>query len=212
MDATALKTAETKEKIPTKKKRESKPSVKDAAFLTNRELSWLEFNRRVLDEALNDGAPLLERLKFLSIFSGNLDEFFMIRVAGLKERVAEGVDEIFPDGLTATELLAEIRKIVLPMLERQTACLHEDVLPGLAGEGIKIYSQKDLSKAARKKLDEYFTKNVFPVLTPQAVDESHRFPYVSNLSLNVALAVEPDKHIKHGKLEHLYNRRRFVRI
>ncbi|HXG85493.1 MAG TPA: polyphosphate kinase 1 [Pyrinomonadaceae bacterium] len=206
MNQTAQKTAETKDKqdVPL--------PVKDARYLLNRELSWLEFNRRVLEEALDDTNPLLERLKFLSIFSTNLDEFFMIRVAGLKEQVAEGVTTTSRDGMTPAEQLREIRLRLLPMLEQQSNCLHADVLPKLADNGIKIYQFKDLSKGARKKLDDYFLKNVFPVLTPQAVDESHPFPYVSNLSLNVGLAVSPDKNVKHGKLEHLYNRHRFVRI
>ncbi|MDQ6787502.1 MAG: polyphosphate kinase 1 [Acidobacteriota bacterium] len=206
MSQTAQKIVEAKEKP------EAVPSVKDSRFLSNRELSWLEFNRRVLEEALNDQTPLLERLKFLSIFSTNLDEFFMIRVAGLKEQVAEDTGAVSRDGMTPLEQLQEIRRRLLPMLLQQINCLQQDVLPRLAEEGIKIYAQRDLSKAARKKLNDYFLKNIFPVLTPQAVDESHPFPYVSNLSLNVGLAVSPDKHIKHGKLDHLYNRHRFVRI
>lgn len=215
MNQTAQKTAETKdikEKTEKTEKTDAPPPVKDSRYLLNRELSWLEFNRRVLEEALDDTNPLLERLKFLSIFSTNLDEFFMIRVAGLKEQVAENVATTSRDGMTADEQLKEIRARLLPMLEQQINCLQNDVLPQLADNGIKIYRQKDLSKGAAKKLNEYFLKNIFPVLTPQAVDESHPFPYVSNLSLNVGLAVSPDKHIKHGKLEHLYNRHRFVRI
>ncbi len=195
-----------------KEKPDAPVSVKDGRFLTNRELSWLEFNRRVLEEAFDESVPLLERLKFLSIFSSNLDEFFMIRVAGMKEQIADGIVKESPDGMTQSEQLAEIRRRLLPMIEKQMTCLHEDVLPRLADAGIKIYAHKDLSKAARKKLNDYFLKNVFPVLTPQAIDISHPFPYVSNLSLNVGLAVEPDKRAKHGKLEHLYNRNRFVRI
>ena len=206
MNQTAQKTAEPKEKT------EAPAPVKDVRYLSNRELSWLEFNRRVLEEALDDSTPLLERLKFLSIFSSNLDEFFMIRVAGLKEQVAENVQATSRDGMTADEQLREIRARLLPMLDLQINCLQNDILPKLADNGIKIYQQKDLSKGARKKLDDYFKRNIFPVLTPQAVDESHPFPYVSNLSLNVGLAVSPDKDIKHGKLEHLYNRHRFVRI
>ena len=187
-------------------------SVGDPRYLTNREISWLEFNRRVLEEALDDQTPLLERLKFLSIFSTNLDEFFMIRVSGLKEQIAEGINNPSPDGMSAAEQLREIRELVRPMVNQQMKCLNEEVLPQLAENGIKILGYKDLSNADRKKLDDYFLKNVFPVLTPQAVDVSHPFPYVSNLSLNLGLMVEPDKNINHGKIEHLYNHNRFVRI
>jgi polyphosphate kinase len=186
--------------------------VDDARYLSNRELSWLEFNRRVLDEALDETTPLLERLKFLSIFSTNLDEFFMIRVSGLKEQVAEGIRGTSRDGMTALEQLVAIRQRLLPMLADQMRCLNEEVLPQLDAAGIKIVSYKDLNHDEKKKLEKYFSKNIFPVLTPQAVDVSHPFPYVSNLSLNLGLTVEPDKSFDHGKLTYLYNRNRFVRI
>ena len=186
--------------------------VDNPKYLLNRELSWLEFNRRVLEEALNDQTPLLERLKFLSIFSTNLDEFFMIRVSGLKEQIAEGIRGVSRDGLTATQQLRAIREKVPLLLDEQMRCLHEDILPKLSEQGIKIVSYSDLNKDEKKKLERYFHKFVFPVLTPQAVDESHPFPYVSNLSLNLGLIVEPDKTINHGKLHHLFNRHRFVRV
>jgi polyphosphate kinase len=186
--------------------------VEDAKYLFNRELSWLEFNRRVLEEAFDERNPLLERLKFLSIFSTNLDEFFMIRVAGLKEQVEEKVNKTSLDGMTATEQLAGIWEKVPPMIADQMRCLHEEVLPQLAAEGISIDSYHELSKSEKKQLDEYFLKNVFPVLTPQAVDESHPFPYISNLSLNLGVIVEPDEKVSHGNLEYLYTKRRFVRI
>ena len=187
-------------------------AVDDPKFLTNRELSWLEFNRRVLEEALDNTTPLLERLKFLSIFSTNLDEFFMIRVSGLKEQIAEGINNPSPDGMTAAQQLCGIQELVRPMVEQQTLCLQKEVLPQLAEAGIKISTYQKLKSDDKKKLDEYFLKNVFPVLTPQAVDESHPFPYVSNLSLNLGLIVEPDKSFDHGKLKHLFNCSRFVRI
>ncbi len=187
-------------------------SVDNPHFLTNREISWLEFNRRVLEEALNEQTPLLERLKFLSIFSTNLDEFFMIRVSGLKEQIAEGINNPSPDGMSAAEQLREIRELVQPMINQQIKCLHEEVLPQLAENGIEICAYEKINGENRKELDEYFLKNVFPVLTPQAVDISHPFPYVSNLSLNLGLVVEPDKTVSHGKIEHLYDQSRFVRI
>jgi polyphosphate kinase len=187
-------------------------SLDDPNYLFNREISWLEFNRRVLEEALNDKTPLLERLKFLAIFSTNLDEFFMIRVSGLKEQVAEGVRIKSRDGMTPREQLLAIRERLLPMLSEQMRCLTKEVLPQLSDNKIKIVAFKDLEKDEKKRLEKYFLKNIFPVITPQAVDVSHPFPYVSNLSLNIGLIVEPDTDIKHGKLEYLFKQNRFVRI
>lgn len=184
----------------------------DARYLFNRELSWVEFNRRVLEEALERSTPLLERLKFLSIFSTNLDEFFMIRASGLKEQIEEDISECSPDGLTAAEQLDEINKLLRPLLAEQIRCLHEEILPELAAREIVISSYDDLSKDERKRLDHYFLKNVFPILTPQAVDASHPFPYVSNLSLNLGLMIESDKNNKHKGLKHLFNQKRFARI
>lgn len=181
-------------------------------FLLNRELSWLEFNRRVLDEALDESTPVLERLKFLSIFSTNLDEFFMIRVSGLKEQIDQNISELSPDGMTAAEQLAEIRERLRPMLAEQMLCLREEVLPALAEAGITIWNYNALSSDEKKKLDEYFLKQVFPVLTPQAVDASHPFPYISNLSLNLGLMVEPAENLETGRLKHLFNQKRFARI
>ena len=186
--------------------------VEDDARLFNRELSWLEFNRRVLDEAMDDGLPVLERLKFLSIFATNLDEFFMIRVSGIKEQIEEAVSEYSPDGLTATEQLREIGKRLRPMLKKQTAYLGQTVLPELAKAGIAIESYKDLPIKEKKKLDKYFLDNLFPILTPQSVDSSHPFPYISNLSLNLGLFIEPDRQQTQKNLKHLFRQRRFTRI
>ncbi|GIU81050.1 MAG: polyphosphate kinase 1 [Acidobacteria bacterium] len=181
-------------------------------FLFNRELSWLEFNRRVLEEALDKSKPLLERLKFLSIFSTNLDEFFMIRVSGLKEQVLQGIEELSPDGMTATEQLKEIRQKLLPMLAEQSRCLHEEILPALEKQGIRIEPYSSLKKSEKEFLNEYFLSQVFPILTPQAVDASHPFPYISNLSLNLGLMVEPTKNLAPRQIQHLFTQRRFARI
>ncbi|HBB98035.1 MAG TPA: polyphosphate kinase 1 [Blastocatellia bacterium] len=162
---------------------------KQRELLINRELSWLEFNRRVLEEALDHRHPLLERLKFLAIFSSNLDEFFMIRVSGLQETVAAGVTELSPDGMTAAQQLTEISVRLRPMLDAQMRCLNLDILPKLADEGVVIRAYDELSKREKKAANDYFLENVFPILTPQAVDPSHPFPYVSNLSLNLGLMV-----------------------
>ena len=160
-------------------------------LLFNRELSWLEFNRRVLEEALDHAHPLLERLKFLSIFSTNLDEFFMIRVSGLMEELEEEVAELSPDGMSPAEQLREISLRLRPMLAEQLRCLHRDVLPALAGHGVELAPYDELTAAERERADTYFREHVFPVLTPQAVDPSHPFPYISNLSLNLGLMIEP---------------------
>ncbi|HMT07946.1 MAG TPA: hypothetical protein PKA82_08075, partial [Pyrinomonadaceae bacterium] len=178
----------------------------------NRELSWLEFNRHVLDEATDDSLPLLERLKFLSIFSTNLDEFFMIRVAGLMEQLAEGIGELSPDGLTAQEQLNEIYARLRPMLKKQAAYLNDVVLPGLRSEGIAIEPYTSLTAKEKKALDKYFIDNLFPILTPQSVDSSHPFPYISNLSLNLGLVIEPIRPLAAPKLRHLFKQKRFGRI
>lgn len=184
----------------------------DGHLLFNRELSWLEFNRRVLDEALDENLPVLERLKFLSIFSTNLDEFFMIRVSGLKEQIEEGISEPSVDGMTALEQLREIGRRLRPMLKRQASYLTQSVLPELERSGIRIEPYKSLVAKERKKLDKYFRDNLFPILTPQSVDSSHPFPYISNLSLNLGLFIEPNRQATQPNLKHLFRQKRFTRI
>ena len=178
----------------------------------NRELSWLEFNRHVLDEAFDEGLPLLERLKFLSIFATNLDEFYMIRVSGLIEQMEEGVGEFAPDGMTPAEQVKEINRRLKPMLKRQSTFLNNTVLPGLAKEGIAIEPYSQLPVKERKRIDKYFRDYLFPILTPQSVDSSHPFPYISNLSLNIGLHIEPDKNVTPRELRHLFKQKRFTRI
>lgn len=160
-------------------------------LLLNRELSLLEFYRHVLEEALDDSQPLLERLKFLSILASNLDEFFMIRVSGLKETFDQGVTKLSPDGRTPGEQLKEIRERLLPLLEEQMGCLKNEILPALESAKITVVSYDALSEAERESLDAYFIRKVFPVLTPQAMDQGHPFPYISALSLNLGLMVGP---------------------
>ncbi|HEV7700579.1 MAG TPA: polyphosphate kinase 1 [Pyrinomonadaceae bacterium] len=189
-----------------------KKGVVDGPRLFNRELSWLNFNRRVLGEATDDTLPVLERLKFLSIFSTNLDEFFMIRVSGLKEQISEGVGGVSPDGMTAGEQLDELYTRLKPMLELQSSYLQDNVFPALAKDGITIEPYSSLSSKEKKRLDKYFRENLFPILTPQAVDSSHPFPYISNLSLNLGLYIEPDRAMKNPALKHLFRQKRFTRI
>jgi polyphosphate kinase len=181
-------------------------------LLFNRETSQLEFFRRVLEEALDPTQPLLERLKFLTIFSSNVDEFFMIRVSGLKETLDVNVKELSPDGMTQAQQLKEIRAYLLPMLEEQMRALREEVLPAMRDAGILLVSHDSLSLPERQSLKDFFRKKVHPVLTPQGVDPGHPFPYISNLSLNLALTVEPLP--EHGITQSLTGKveRRFVRI
>src|SRR5688572_1404468 len=155
----------------------------------NRELSWLEFNARVLHEALDHRTPLLERLKFLAIFSTNLDEFFMVRVAGLRRQVAAGVTLTPPDGLTPQEQLDAIDRRVQGLLEQQRRVLVEELLPAMAEKGIRLLTMSDLAPSEWRAIDEFFESQVFPVLTPLAVDPGHPFPYISNLSLSLAVEI-----------------------
>jgi len=163
--------------------------------LLNRELSLLQFHRRVLDEALDPANPLLERLKFLAIFASNIDEFFMIRVSGLKEALDDGVTEPSVDGRTPAQQLAEIRTALLPMIATQMSSLRKEILSGLAQQEIEVTTYDALNEIERHLLDSYFAEKVFPVLTPLAVDQSHPFPYISPLSLNLGLMVDtpPDE-------------------
>jgi polyphosphate kinase len=161
------------------------------AALINRDLSLIEFFRRVLDEALNPNIPILERLKFLAILATNLDEFFMIRVSGLKEKVGQRA-EVSPDGYSRPALLTEIRKLISEMVETQMKCLRDNVIPELGRNGIALTEYKSLSDKERSHVDEYFKRAVYPVLTPQAVDPTHPFPYISGGSINIALIVRPE--------------------
>jgi len=154
--------------------------------LLNRELSWLAFNERVIEEAEDTSHPLLERLKFLAISQTNLDEFFMIRVAGLRAQLSAEVTELSIDGLTPGEQLDAARRAVKKMVQRQAKCLVEDLVPRLADAGITISSIGSLDETGRASAGEYFRRTVFPVLTPLAFDPGHPFPFLSNLSLNVA--------------------------
>jgi polyphosphate kinase len=156
----------------------------------NRELSLLEFHARVLEEALDVQNPLLERLKFLSIFSSNLDEFFMIRVSGLKLEIEQAVTTLSPDGLTPQQQLEQVRKRILTLVEKQASCLRSDIFPKLEQAGIEVEKYDSLTRFEKQGLEEYFCEKVFPILTPLAVDPSHPFPYISPSSLNIGLMVE----------------------
>jgi polyphosphate kinase len=167
---------------------ETTPSLSATAPF-NRELSWIEFNRRVLEEALDRRNPLLERVKFLSIFFSNLDEFFMIRVGGIKHQIAARVDKKSPDGFTPFEQLVAVHGAIRPLLEQARSLLLDDLVPALKEQGVALLHYPELSPTQREKLSEYFHSQVFPVLTPLAFDPSHPFPHISNLSLNLAVII-----------------------
>lgn len=168
-------------------------SLRDPQYYFNRELSWLEFNNRVLQEATNPQTPLLERLKFMSIFGSNLDEFFMVRVAGLKQQVNAQVSKLTPDGRTPSEQLEAISQKLRPTVMAQHQHFEKVLRPQLAREGIYLLDYMDLNPEQRTYLQNYFEEQIFPVLTPLAVDPSHPFPHISNLSLSLAVVVkEPE--------------------
>src|ERR1700752_754250 len=186
------------------------PFPAPSQFFFNRELSLLEFHARVLEEALDDRNPLLERLKFLAIFSSNLDEFFMIRVSGLKEELDDS-NVVSPDGLTPQEQLSKTRERVLVLTKEQARCLREEILPQLKDAGLSLISYESLSRHEKESLKDYFMEKVFPILTPLAVDPSHPFPYISPLSVNIGLTVHAPGEVKFSGRRKDGNSR-FVRI
>jgi len=161
----------------------------DLRLYNNRELSWLEFDARVLELAEQDDMPLMERLKFLAIFTSNLDEFFTIRVAGLHDQVDAGLHDPGPDGRTPSQVIDELRERILGLNERQTRCSQTEVRPALAEHGICIVGMDDVGPDERDALNERFRRQIFPVLTPLAVGLGRPFPYISNLSLSLAVLV-----------------------
>ena len=155
----------------------------------NRDLSWVEFNKRVLEEALNPDVPLLEKVKFISIFCSNLDEFYMIRISGLKEQIAANVEEPSIDGLTPIEQLKKVEKMLKPLLKTLDNYWINEIIPALKTSNINLLSYEDINESDREKLTEYFKKEVYPVLTPLAFDPGRPFPYISNLSLSLAILI-----------------------
>ncbi len=164
--------------------------LEDPGLYFNRELSWLQFNARVLELAEEEGVPLLERLKFAAIASNNLDEFFMVRVAGLHDQIDAGIETTLQDGRTPLETIAEIRRIVREHMTRQSLAFGTQLRPALAEHGIRIVGIDEVSAEERKLLDERFRRQIFPVLTPLAVGLGRPFPYISNLSLSLGVLVQ----------------------
>ncbi|WP_431843530.1 RNA degradosome polyphosphate kinase [Calidifontibacter indicus] len=164
----------------------------DDRFL-DREVSWLQFNERVLELANDPAVPLLERVRFLTIFASNLDEFFMVRVAGLKRRIAAGIAVRSASGLEPREVLDAISHAAHELMDQHAYAFHEVIRPALREEGIRILRPDQLTEAERAHVDDYFERRIYPVLTPLAVDPAHPFPYISGLSLNLAVLLENPK-------------------
>ena len=158
-------------------------------FISTASSSWIRFNHHVLEEARDERHPLLERVKFLSIFANNLDEFFMIRVSGLQRQAAKGVLKAPPDGMTASEQILAIEKALIPELDLSFECWNSEILPRLAAAGIFIHEYGELDEGQKQALHTFFVEEVFPVLTPLAFDSAHPFPFISNLSLNLAITI-----------------------
>ncbi|MCB0062387.1 MAG: hypothetical protein KDE19_09735, partial [Caldilineaceae bacterium] len=160
-------------------------STSEAVY--NRELSWLDFNWRVLAEAMDPRTPLLERLRFIAITASNLDEFFRKRVGGLKRQQAAGIANLTLQGWTPDVQLRYIAQAVRPMLQAQTNCLYQDLLPALLEHNVRILDYTELNEAQKAELQAYYKREVYPILTPLAVDPGHPFPFISNMSLSIGV-------------------------
>lgn len=171
------------------------PAEAESAEFLNRDLAWLAFNRRVLHEAVDPRTPLLERVRFLSIFTANLDEFFMKRVGGLKRQIAAGIVAPTPEGIPPAEALSQIHNAVLPMLRQQAEAYTDQIRPALGENGIHLLNWAELTEAEERQARQYFEANLFAVLTPLAVDPGSPFPFISNLSTSLGIVLhQPDRH------------------
>lgn len=185
-----------------------------AEYFMNYELSWLKFNRRVLAQAEDSDVPLLERIKFIGIVCSNLDEFFQKRIGGLKRQLHAGVTELSVDGRTPEQQLKEIRKDVLKMIRAYRRCYFNELLPLLVKEGVKIVRFKDLSSDLKEEAIEYFESQLYPIITPLAVDEAHPFPFISNKSRSLAVKLKsPDSdEIHFARIKIPSNRPRWIKL
>jgi len=189
-----------------------KPDLRDPALFINRELSWLEFNQRVLDQALDETHPLLERVKFLAIVGSNLDEFFMVRVATLMRKQRASLDDVSIDGLTASQQLAAVRRRAAVMVREQAACWDERLRPALETHGIRILEPADYDARTRRFIASYFQSEIYPLLTPLAFDPGHPFPLISNRSKNFGVVVRHRRRTKFARVKVPPSLPRFVAV
>lgn len=183
---------EPKEKNPdTQSDSTNKPEfdLTSPEWYLNRELTWLEFNHRVLHEGEDERTPLLERIMFLAIVGGNLDEFFMKRIGGLKQQVGAGVRKLTVDGRTPGGQIDECHEVVRSILVKKEQ-LEQELLGKLSEQGIRIVGYQELDKDQQKEVDDYFQENIYPLLTPQGMDPAHPFPFISNLSINLLVVTK----------------------
>jgi polyphosphate kinase len=188
--------------------------LSSSEIVYNRELNWLNFNWRVLNEALDARNPLLERLKFIAITASNLDEFFRKRVGGLKRQMAAGMAYVSVPGLAPDLQLQLISKAVRPMIEAQSACMQQDILPGLAENGLRIFKYAELNIGQQQWLRDYYLREIYPILTPLAVDPGHPFPFLSNLSLSLGVFLRDPitEETQFARVKVPQNRSRWVRL
>jgi polyphosphate kinase len=179
----------------------SQGDLRDPACYINRELSWLEFNQRVLDQATSDYHPLLERVKFLAIVASNLDEFYMVRVATLLKKQRAGAEDLSADGLTPSEQLAAVRRRAARLMEDQAACWRASLRPALEQHGIRFLEPDEYTDSVRAYLTKYFRREIFPVLTPLAFDPGHPFPFISNRSRNFAIVVRHQRRTRFARIK-----------
>ena len=203
-----------KEKGLRKDKRKSPLKIFGSDYFFNYELSWLEFNNRVLAEAQNDKNPLLERVKFIGIVCSNLDEYFQKRVGGLKRQFHAGVKSLSVDGMSVADQLDAIREVVKEMIEDYRSCYFNDLLPALDEIGVSIKQFDKLTDHQKEVCEKYFKKEIYPIITPLAVDESHPFPFISNHSLSLAVELQhpKNKEKSFARIKIPSNRKRFVEV
>ena len=180
---------------------ESQVDLRDPVHYINRELSWLEFNQRVLDQATSDYHPLLERVKFLAIVGSNLDEFYMVRVATLLKKQRAGAEDLSADGLTPSEQLTAVRRRAARLMEDQAACWSRSLRPALEQHGIRFIDPEHYTDSVRAYLTKYFRREIFPLLTPLAFDPGHPFPFISNRSRNFAIVVRHQRRTKFARVK-----------
>ena len=189
-----------------------RPNLSDPSLYINRELSWLGFNDRVLEQAKDGRHPLLERVRFVAISETNLDEFFMIRVAGLQQQVASELPNPVPDGMTPEEQISRIKESTEEFFEERRSILNKEIIPALEAEGIKIISHKKVRAAEKRQLRERFVRDILPILTPLAIDPAHPFPHISNLSLNLLVVIEDEGRRVMARVKMPTTIDRFVRL